>query len=686
VGIQTNRNLKDRLKEGAPHLTLVEDLSSNDEQGNSLQFWTKHPTKPVLVDLHEFKTGLQESKKNNYQWKGTFLGRPELIEEMAPSIRDHLSPLAKASVQQFLVSLRRWWRLLEAVEVGGSNMAPLVSVSQLSEIHRQAALDQGMDRLQFSNFLLLANSTRAALGLKLLFWQRPESSTKGRHLPPTWQTDLIRRTLKRRWFTVLDRWALAEDLLAEGSPIISHEGNPVAHEEQARLLRNYQALARAIEKTGHPRPDRAAAQGSLSQREFYDNGYVHSDMLRGWYPDGEDIRTAFHLCLATTGWNPAVFLSLNVNGTFIEAHPKDPNRYVLRGVKARGGGSEQVSEGLYKTEGSAGVILQTLVQRTQPLRNELLRELKGCKEALASGITVDAEQVNSLKKRIAALEQGVNSPWLFASKVRAGIQWLTDANFSTLLGGNMAISYLAHHINQLNTSQPIDRQLSIITATDLRDAYASYVYRVSGGSILTVMKALNHRSISSTKVYLDNTLLKEEHRKLYDTFSSALWSEITIFKRVDPTVLAKWARDGEVTESQRQRLADYRTLLLSRIGVGCKNPHNPPGHIAPNFVADGKEMCHVHRCLLCLENAVILPESLRGLCKRLAELRHLKMTISVYAYQESSFPEELENTEIAIQFFDSAEVTRQVTYWTERIADGTHRVSSFDGFNEGARA
>lgn len=686
MGIRTNRNNKDRLKDGGPQLAIVEKVPVVSEPENFLQFWTQHPTKPTFVDLEVFRTGQQTSSKGDPRWQGPFIGRPGLIEEMAPGIHDHLVPLAKASVQQFMVALRRWWRLLDSIEAGGTTMGQLTSTSQFTEIHRQAALDQGMDRLQFSNFLLLVNKTRAAMGLRLLFWQRPESKSRGRHLPPTWQTDLIRRTLKRQWFKVLDRWALAESLLSQGRPLVSREENSVAYDEQARLLRNYQALEQAIDKAKHPRPDKTAAQGNLSQRTFYDNGYVFSDMIKGRYPDGNDVRTAFHLCLATTGWNPAVFLSLDVNKPFIETHPKDPSRYILRGTKARGGGSEQVSEGLLKTEASAGVVLQTLVQRTKPLRDVLLSELTDCKKKLSMETSNDVNESKVLKKRIAALELGVRSPWLFATKVHAGIQCLTDGNYTTLIGGSESVPFLTMFIRDLNQRQPDDRQLASITPTDLRDAYAAHAYHSSGGSILTVMKALNHRNLSSTKDYLDNTLLKEEHRKLYETFSAALWTEIAVHKRVDPTMLAKWSRDSEVTELQRQRLTDYRKLLRSRIGVGCKDPQNPPGHIAPEFVADGKAMCPVQRCLLCLEHAVILPESLSGLCKRVVELQHLKMTMSVPAHLESSFPEELENTEIAIQYFDQAEVTRQLNYWKGKIADGTHRVSSFDGANNGVAA
>lgn len=192
------------------------------------------------------------------------------------------------------------------------------------------------------------------------------------------------------------------------------------------------------------------------------------------------------------------------------------------------------------------------------------------------------------------------------------------------------------------------------------------------------MKALGHRSISSIQGYLNNTLLNDEHKKLYITFSEALWSEIATHQRIDPTIIAHRSRYGSVSSEQRKRIEDYRTLMRSRVGVGCADPTNPPKRIAPDFIADGKAMCHIQRCTLCLENAVILPDSLSGLCKRLAELRHLQSKMSIMAFQESAFLEEMENTEIALIAFAPQEVMQLLEKWERRIDSGAHRVIEFD--------
>jgi hypothetical protein len=670
MSIRTNANRKDHLREHGGALTLVSE-PSGPEVDDHLRFWTAHPSKPTLVDLNIFETGQQSIHAKGKLWNGPFSGRPALIAEMAPAIYDHLVSLAEKSVVQFKNALRTWWRLFDTLEAEMPDAPAITSASQLTELHRQRALDQGMDRLVFSNFLLLVNKTRTGLGLKPLYWQRPEHRSRTRHLPPQWQTDLVRHELKHRWFAIVDRWELAANLLQKGAPLVSPEHESAQYAEQSRLHRIYQRLESVIASSGFARPRTAALYGEQSKDGFYKQ-YTLMESLRGRYPDGDDIRAALHLCLATTGWNPAVFLALNVDEPFIEPHPKDSTRYILRGVKDRAGGAEQISEGLFKTRGSAGFVLQTLITQTAPLREELRRELRMCREQLYSSGPLTPEKHKDLDERIAALERGIRSPWLFTSHVGNGIHWLSDDSF----GGK---DFLSEVIASINRRQPADRQLSPLKASDLRDAYAARVYHASGGSILAVMKALNHRRLSSTRDYLDNTLLREEHRQLYGTFSSALWEEIRVHRRVDPTVLAMWSRHGKVNPEHRVRLKTYREILRSRIGVGCKDPLHPPKHIAPDFQHDGKALCSVQRCLLCLEHAVIFPDSLPGLCKRFAELRYLQTNMSVTAFAQSSFGEELTNTELALLGFDQSAVARHVGIWDGRIASGTHRVVEFDG-------
>jgi hypothetical protein len=675
MGIRTYN--KDHLRELAPPVALAPTsvAATSSISDDPLRFWTKNPNTPVLIDLHVFRDGEYERSARGGSWLGPFSGRPKLIDQLAPAIREILEYAAAKTTVQYLHAFRTWWRLLDAVEKvvvpGNISIAPVSEVSDITEIHRRHAYDQGMAHLPFTNFIRIVNLVRKAHGLSQLYWSPPERPDPSRHLPPKSHTDKIRFALKCKWFDAVYRWEKTEELMLSQA---------ASSDKDAALLRNYQKFQLAVRVTGNPKPSGTEIYGGMSADVFKSKGYSVPTMLRGFYPDARDIRTAFHLCLADTGWNSSVLLSLNVGEEFIVPHPKDPTRYLMYGHKVRGD-SEQITEGLFKSRGSPGGILQILIKRTQPLREQLHIDLtklkKEFEELRVSGSA--SEVLDKKHKQIVKLEQGTRSPWIYAVPGRGNITWLDEVSYARGVDRTQGGNFLDELVERINRTQPPNEQVTKIKPADFRDAFAAYAYRISGGMVLYVMKALGHKWPGTTKDYLDNTLLNDESDKLYRTFSSALWHEIKFHGRVDPTIIAKWCRDGDVAEEERNRLHKYRAVRRSRIGVGCKDPTNPPKHIAPTFEPDGEEMCPVHRCTLCVENAVIFPDSLAGLTKRLAELLHIRSRMSAVAFAESSFGEELRNTTLALKHFDEQEVKALLASWEQRIANGEHRVIDFDG-------
>lgn len=675
MGIRSLRNTKDRLVGSAPiQGGSASTQGPQSEPRGPLRFFTEHPTKPRWVDLSILATG--QSSRPFYgggRWMGSYQGRPELLEEIGPALRDQLLPLAPKSVDAFVHSLRSWWRLFDTVEAELPESPRLVSTSQLTEVHRQRALDQGMERRTFNNFVRISNTTRAALGLRPLYWTSPSDPEVTRHLPPQWQVDKIRHALKHRWFAAVDRWNLADRLRHEPESSVQ----PTI--ELERLRQNYLHFDSVVRRSGNPRPPLFEICMGVSKSLLYERGLSVADMIRGTYPDGDDIRAAFHLCLATTGWNPSVLLSLDATKKIVEPHPKDPSRYIIRGTKARSGGTEQVAEGLIKSQGGAGAVIQSILERVAPLRAGLQAELHACLQKVSELDPADSEPAaTKLRKRVNVLRQATRSVWLYVSVNQLDIGWLSDTSSSRSVA-KLTSSYVGDVVAVLNEGMPSDRQITPIRASDFRDAYASRVLTASGGSILSVMRALGHRSVRTTAGYLNNTLLKEEHRRLFSTFSKALWDDMLSAGRLDPTVLAKLSRDGVVSTDEHTRLKGYRKLMVSRLGIGCRDPTNPPRRIAPDFVSDGRALCHVQRCILCVENAVLLPESLPGLCMRLVELRLLQQQMSISAFVASSFGEELQNIELGLLAFDSVEADQLTSLWQQRFAAGTHRPVEFDG-------
>lgn len=672
---------KDHSKELASESSSISESKAVEVPAGEdpLRFWTKHPSLPVVVDLNCFKLGEQVAPTRG-TWLGPFNGRPRLIGQLGPVVRAILEYGSPSNVTQYIHALRTWWRLFDTVESALSRSGQVANfvddVADISDVHRQRAIDDGMARLPFSNFVRVVNIARKAARLPKHYWEAPSDPRRSRHLPPQWQIDQIRFALKRHWFDALHRWERAEQLLDGQSPV---------GEEEKRLLKNYQLFKRIAAETGLARPSAKQLAEGRELSWLGNNGYAVSCMASGFYPDATDIRAAFHLCLANTGWNPAVLLDLNIHSNFIEPHPKDTSRYVMYGHKARGN-SVQITQGLLKSQGAAGPIILELIKRTAPLREQLKHELslRRSEYDVLLGKSAPIDALDEKRKEINHLEQGSRSPWLYSS-MNKGVRWLHRGGYSdgSSESEKAKNSFIFDVVNEINLKRPPDKKIESIKSTDFRDAFAAYVYHQSGGQILTVMKALGHRRPAATKDYLDNNLLNDESARIYRMFSETLLREIRHRGEVDPTMLAAICRYGSVTDEERTRVKTYRTLKRSRIGVACKDPTHPPKHIAPDFEPDGHSLCPTHRCTLCYENAVILPESLSGLCKRMAELRFIKSSISIEAFISSSFAQEFTNTEFALKLFDATEVSKNLSNWEDKITSGEHRTIDFDGVPKG---
>lgn len=635
MSIRPKKN-KDHLQASAPPLVVVPVKPAEEDP---LLFLTKHPDKAFLVDLRPFSTGeMHKSGNTGGSWEGPFTARRALILQLAPALKDRLCPLSEKAARAYLNSLRGWWRVLDAAEAAGE---PIVSsVAQLTNVHRQLAYDRGMLRVPFTLFLAIVDPVRQTMRLPKLYWKPPSDPTPKRFLPPPWQWEILRQALKRDWYAVVDRWELADLLRAGGGQ----------NDAKSKALRmNYQFYAKAQARLKHPLPKQSQLMpGFTTLKAFYDTGLNTKDMVRGLYPDGDDIRAAFHLCLCNTGWNPAVLLNLDIAANCIDVHPKDPQRFILRSAKARADDEEMTSEGLFKTQAGAAFVVKLLIDKTEPLRRLLRVALRGIGKRIA-GVT-DPKKLLKLQIEQSQLSKAIRSPWLYVGQ--GTVKWLDDDSFGR--GGER--NYLRNRIERLNKALPLDRQLAFVKPSDLRDIFAANVYRTNGGSMLALKRALGHRGWGSTPKYVTNTLMREEHRKLFMLFSNSLWNEIKETGRIDPTILAKLSRDREATQHQRQRLEKYRTFPITRMGTRCADPHNPPRHVDPDFVPDGQKLCEVQRCLLCTEHAVILPESIDGLARRCVELRSLNQSMNTVSWETSTFREELDNIEFALKLFDPIKV------------------------------
>ena len=626
--------------------------------------------------------------------ESAFTGRRELLVELLPAIRDLALSEADLSTEGTYRIFRFFWRTLDEMEARVPGAPQLKSVLEISSVHRQSLIDRGIFRADFCKLRKVLNLTRLGLGEKQLNWPGvpAKGPGKAKQLPDLPDVKRIKNALKRLWFGWRDRHDHARHLLS-----LPQADRAKLPQEQRFILESLLRFTDAQERHGValPTAEQLNPDGIRARPGLF-MGYP--ELCSYFFPDHTAIKAAFHLCLATTGWNEAVLVNLKVDDEIFLTHPTDEKRYIMKGVKRRAGGAEQRCDGLKKTQHGPYAIINFLKDVSEPLRKQL-RARGEVIEAVLSGRAcrlavvrdgsdvgvgqrisltppgLDEEGILALQQEQLDVQAAIRSFWLYATTTSAGptsglggIHRVTKTAPEFLMG-------IIRNLNERNPEQPIGN----MSASDFRDAYALHWYAFSGGDILTVMRVLNHRRVGTTVAYTNNVVVRVRNQKKARQVLKAWWGEVEECGEADPTVVSFRVRHGKPSEELRERLKTYRTLMLTQLGTRCSDPQNPPAHVAPHFVPDGKKVCDVQRCMLCVSHAVITPESLDGIARRFAELAYIKAGMSVAAWEAATaYIEEIENSELALAGFGATDVQEAVERWTARIESGEHRVMPFE--------
>ncbi|QJC81570.1 hypothetical protein [Pseudomonas umsongensis] len=653
-------------------LSRVSTISSIINSETELTFWTCHETRQTFVDLTEFKEGYIGKRKSS----GSFLGRPELILQLAPSIKKVMKDYSSFSVDSALMCLRSWYRIFDTVEAllsisSDEPIRPLRDISELNVVHYDAAY-RTLSPDTFRWFLRVVNNTLEASGRAKLYWDTPPEKDVVRSLPDEKKIFLLRIALKQEWAKVEVRWADQDQVKLDGF----RPTTPA----QADGLAAFVFMSQAQRLTGDYVPDSPHVQSVLPWliRDNRVSDGLH--MRKLWelnFPNHWDILTAFHMCLATTGWNVSVLNSLDSSkeSDWLYDHPSDPNRYVLVGHKVRSNEKAMPVIGLWKTSFGPGAVIKKVIGQTRPLRDQLKLSLISAEKKLTSMVmSKQAHSSVDLKDQyelVQKLTEGTRSVWLYVNKLGA-ISW-PSRNSTTAMSAlaKSKVNYLDVLIPKINTELLLGGHDSIprVVASDFRDMFAQYVWESSGGNILPVMRALVHKRLSTTQRYIDNNISNVERDAQLLSFLNTFFVQLSE-GRIDTTLLAYQNRFGAVPEAEVEILKQFRSLERSRLSVACKDPKSPP--ISTQTV--GKSRCSSQRCLICPENAIILPESLHGIAMRAEELVAIKLTIPYEAWSTSNFDIEMENVELALSIFNVADVLSSRNYWQEKIAAGQHIV------------
>jgi hypothetical protein len=673
--VSIRRYEKDHLKQHAGVDLIAQVTPAPPEHSDPLKFWTEHPTENMLVDLTLFAEGEFERPRGatEKQWRGPFTGRPQLILQLAPAVKEISSGYSNESVRSLYAAFRGWWRVLDAVEneaaEQGQVMTRVEDVRLLQHIHAEFAHRSKMRQPKFNLFLTCANSIRRNLGSPIMYWRALRAATPRRNLPPEDQTHALRIALKQAWEAVRREWTRMERVRTIGFVPQT--------EEEAKQLRHWRYFNEKQQKYSKALPTATELYNGLSPSQFREKtGMGISSMRAIAFPTRWDVDTAFHLCLANTGWNPAVLYSLDAENKthFLRQHHKDDGRYLLIGTKAKAGGKEQPVSGLWKTRWGPGRIIQDWMVRVEPLREQLNTEVADARK-LYTQMERDGASTDQLGRQLSAiqnLEAGCRSVWLYVSAGR-DILWLEQRDSGGhRLNGKQA-TYLSVFIDQLNRERATRGDIPIpsVAQSDFRDIFATFLWRQSGGNLFVVMRLLNHAYLATTERYVDNTILNAERDQQARTFLDHLFAELGK-GRVDIAILTHLQRHGVVTPEMEERLHDFRTLQRSRMGIACKDPSHPPTVIQSK--TNGRQLCTPQRCLLCKSHAVILPESLPGVAMRVEELEAIQRAVSIENWLASDYRQELSNGLDVLKLFSADSVKNARARWAQAIETGDHHI------------
>lgn len=416
-------------------------------------------------------------------------------------------------------------------------------------------------------------------------------------------------------------------------------------------------------------------------RRTYTSWEQDSDLV----PSKRDCVYILAFVLIKTGWNEAVALNIDCKD-YIRPHMSDPDRHVLHSIKVRAGGTEQVHVGQNREDWSPGNLVKKLIERSEPLRARLLKQLTELEEKTSG------QQLNNAQTlRVAQLKQAIRSPWLYVAK--QGIHKVKDYDLNnpkwkikaltkdwlkgpSCPGGAPLIRYLQAEANANLASrrQPLIEE---ITLSDMRDAYINWAYTNNGYEWMMAKLAAGHTTIQATISYLRTRALKQHGETAVRKLTTIVFDEIKTRKCLEPIFLYARVNRGPISEEQRQRWSQGKDR--TRVGTGCADFKHPPKHIAPHHL-EGKG-CRTQRCTLC-EHAIVFLDSYHHLARRKAELISHQDKVGMLIWATTAFPDELIKLEETLANYDQTLVANSLAYWKEEIKAKRHITPNFEGTYE----
>jgi len=558
--------------------------------------------------------------------------RPVLIGQLAPEFRTWSLDKSEGTIVASISYLRAFWRLIAALDERSrplqddiTAITPAVGALFKNYLLYDLRVGTSFARRCLKTTQALIEPTRSRLGIlsHRVLWPtvQEKRGTLHKDVDPAAAGRLYKaakEVVRRFGRAHAEGKALLQDR-REALPVSSTSSSPGEVACLTRcclddMLREPAALVHEIASRFFRRPRTISVwpRGYAEDRPF--------DRYRWFVPLAEDTVACLTLVLLHTGWNLDTVFNIDISSldTWCQQRLGSDAEETVAIFSNKGRTNrEQVAFSLTRPEFHPYRLIKDMTEHTEPLRADLRRKLAAVEKE---------PPTPSRQDRLLKLRKAIASPWLFLKINGSSGDPITGRVGVLERQGTFLVLF-----RTLLASAGLDLTLK---PSDMRDAFASFLYENSLYNILLVKRALGHQSLDATKHYLRQRRMLAQRFADFTAWSDGLFDEIKRFQTVDPTILYIRVRFGDITADQRRRLADYR--LRTRMGMGCLEPEHPPDQIAPMHSGG---LCTVQRCILC-RHGVIFNDSFVPLAQRLAELHVIRGHTPIDRWHASSFQTE----------------------------------------------
>jgi hypothetical protein len=619
-----------------------------DEELSPFAAWIvpKNGGPPYYVDFSEFYFGRHRSelsRKAQRFWKSDIVGMPNLARDFQTVI------LSERPAENVYLTQASAWRNMYRFIQDCPDLPHAMSISDIGEIHglrlKQWLFNNGMTahtykqiKWAIDRFSQIHRGTPSEMPPRDAL---PEPDPIEPDFVALQRLSLVLRKHARSIFSM---WKDGAALAAQGSDPRMEFGGTIGDWGKRE---NHAHLIYRLTETCVPSYNEVVAQGWRSLVKTTSSArpaqnikgancpipgitpaatHGYPSKLRWRFPSEVDMAVFIWIVLIYTGFNLSTILAIDIGEPSKWYVPalQDPDHVLLFSDKDRAN-KKVYAPSKVKAQFHAFNLIKTLIEITEPLRETLrmkVKLLRNSNEKIYSHET---------QREIQKLERSIRSPWLYISlttredtcPVRS-----VQLNDSSYL--NSIVRLIAEDAN-LTEDHPY---LKTLTTSQARDSMINFTFRNSRR--ISVARLVAQQSdYRSLRYYLARRKIKRANFQTVNQVLTHTFGQIRHRDVFDETRIKIAMKTGEITPEQERRLRDVR--LRTRVGLGCKNPTNPPSEIDPHH-PEG-QICRVQRCTGCF-HGVVFPESVRPLAYTLADLRYQQRKIGLATWKGSTFEEE----------------------------------------------